>query len=86
MPATRRAVPLGSLPTDDVVRVVVTIGTHAVRRQLATHGVRPGTVVRVLRGGGPGHGGMIVRCGDTRLALGPGEAAAIIVEPAMRAG
>lgn len=56
-------------------------GSDDVRRQLAIQGLQPGARVRLLQKAGRGHGGIVVLCGDTRLALGRREADGILVEP-----
>ena len=50
-------------------------GDDCVVERLASLGLVPGTTFKVMRGGSP----MAVAVGETRLALGPGWADALVV-------
>ena len=52
-------------------------GGHALAHRLTAMGVRPGTILTVVRGRGP----MIVEAGGQRLVLGRGMLDRILVEP-----
>ena len=54
-------------------------GGKLVRARLAVHGIVRGARLQVLQRGGRGRGGTIVMRGDTRLALGWGEASTILI-------
>lgn len=56
-------------------------GGRSLRACLAVQGVVPGAEVFVLQRAGLGHGGIIIRRGDTRLALGREEASRILLVP-----
>lgn len=56
-------------------------GSDDVRRRLAIQGLQPGARLQVLQKAGRGRGGIVVMCGETRLALGRKEADGILVVP-----
>ena len=79
---TRRAVvALREIVPGGICKVDRLTGSDEVRRQLAIQGLQPGARLRLLQKGGRGHRGIVVICGETRLALGRKEADGILVEP-----
>ena len=56
-------------------------GGRGVRERLAVQGLVQGVPVRMMQRAGRGHGGVVILRGDTRLALGKGEAAKVLVTP-----
>ena len=72
---------LRNLPPGATGRVDRLTGPDHIRRQLAVQGLQPGTRLRLLQKAGRGHGGMVVMCGDTHLALGRRETDGILILP-----
>lgn len=70
---------LRALPTGSSARVAALTGGHDLVARLAALGLTPGTRLEVAQN--PGHGPVIVLVRDTRLVLGRGEAAHILVTP-----
>ena len=56
-------------------------GGRGVRERLAVQGLVRGAQVQMMQRAGRGLGGVVILRGDTRLALGRGEAAKILVTP-----
>ncbi len=70
---------LRTLPTGSFARVAALTGGHELMARLAALGLTPGTRLEVAQN--PGHGPVIALVRDTRLVLGRGEAAHILVIP-----
>jgi Fur family transcriptional regulator, ferric uptake regulator len=73
------ALSLRALPTGSSARVAALTGGHDLVARLAALGLTPGVRLEVAQN--PGHGPIIVLVRDTRLVLGRGEAAHILVTP-----
>jgi Fe2+ transport system protein FeoA len=80
-PPPDTAIALRNLPPGATGRVDRLTGPGHIRRQLAVQGLQPGARLRLLQKAGRGHGGIVVMCGDTRLALGRREADGILILP-----
>lgn len=78
-PAPDEARSLRALPTGSSARVAALTGGHELVARLAALGLTPGVRLEVAQN--PGHGPVIVLVRDTRLVLGRGEAAHILVTP-----
>lgn len=74
-----RAFPLSIASEEEWVRVVGINGGKNLLKRLITIGLIVGTEVQVLQR--EKHAGLIVRCGETRVALCIGIAHKIVVEP-----
>lgn len=70
---------LRGLPTGSSGRVAALTGGHGLIARLATLGLTPGVAFEVAQNSG--YGPVIVLVRDTRLALGRGEAAHVLVAP-----
>ena len=70
--------PLTDLATDEEGAVMQLTGGKILVSRLATLGFTPGAPLRMIRN--YGHGPIIVRVRDTRIALGRGEATKIMVQ------
>ena len=77
---TTKGVTLSTVQTGTVVRINEIRGGHGFLSRLASLGFTPGAPLRVIQN--YGHGPIIVSLRDTRVALGRGEAAKIVVEQA----
>jgi len=77
--APDEALSLRALPTGSTARVAALTGGHELVARLAALGLTPGVRLEVAQN--PGHGPVIVLVRDTRLVLGRGEAAHILVTP-----
>lgn len=71
------AVPLNTLRAGESGTVAEIYGGHHLRSRMLTLGLTPGAGVTVLQN--YGHGPLIVRVRDTRVALGRGEAEKVFV-------
>jgi len=69
---------LGSVPSGESVQIRGMDGGHQFLSRLASLGFTPGAHLEVMQN--YGHGPIIVRLRDTRVALGRGEAEKIRVE------
>ena len=69
---------LGSVRSGESVQIQRMAGGHQFLSRLASLGFTPGAQLEVLQN--YGHGPIIVRLRDTRVALGRGEAEKILVE------
>ena len=69
---------LGSVRSGESVQIRRMAGGHQFLSRLASLGFTPGAQLKVLQN--YGHGPIIVRLRDTRVALGRGEAEKILVE------
>jgi ferrous iron transport protein A len=69
---------LGSVQIGESVQIRRLAGGHQFLSRLASLGFTPGAHLKVLQN--YGHGPIIVRLRDTRVALGRGEAEKILVE------
>ena len=69
---------LGSVQSGELVKIRRMAGGHQFLSRLASLGFTPGAQLQVLQN--YGHGPIIVRLRDTRVALGRGEAEKILVE------
>ena len=76
---TENSTRLSTLKTGVSARVEKMRGGHSFLSRLATLGFTPGARLRVVQN--YGHGPIIVNLRDTRVALGRGEAAKILVRP-----
>ena len=65
------------------LQCVAILAGRGVWRHLAAMGLVPGAVITVLNSRGPG-GPLMIRIGDTRLALGWGMAQRVMVRPLVR--
>jgi len=74
-----RAFPLSIAGEEEWVRVVGINGGKNLLKRLITIGLIVGTEIQVLQR--EKQAGLVVRCGETRVALGIGMAHKIIVEP-----
>jgi ferrous iron transport protein A len=79
---TTNGVSLSAVQTGTVVRINEIRGGHGFLSRLASLGFTPGAPLRVIQN--YGHGPIIVSLRDTRVALGRGEAAKIVVEETPR--
>lgn len=66
---------LEAVPKGTTVIVTATSGGRSCTQRLADMGVRPGTVVRVMKGGGP----VMIDVGGSRLMIGRGLSSKITV-------
>lgn len=71
------AIPLSALRTGEAGNVAEVHGGHHLRSRMLTLGLTPGARVTMLQN--YGHGPLIVRVRDTRVALGRGEAEKVFV-------
>jgi len=79
LPVTRA---LASCLRGEEVEIADVLGGHGIKQRLLAMGLTRGTLVKVLTGDGP----VVVEARETRLALGRGEAAKVIVkQPATEA-
>jgi Fe2+ transport system protein FeoA len=69
---------LGSVQSGESVQIRRMAGGHQFLSRLASLGFTPGAQLEVLQN--YGHGPIIVRLRDTRVALGRGEAEKILIE------
>ncbi len=76
-PAPLTLIPLSALRTGEVGIVASLVGGHNLRSRMLTLGLTPGAEVIVLQN--YGHGPMMVRVRDARVALGRGEAEKVLV-------
>ena len=79
---TTNGVSLSAVQTGTVVRIHEIRGGHGFLSRLASLGFTPGAPLKVIQN--YGRGPIIVSLRDTRVALGRGEAAKIVVEEAKR--
>jgi ferrous iron transport protein A len=75
---------LGSVRSGESVQIRRMDGGHQFLSRLASLGFTPGAQLEVIQN--YGHGPIIVRLRDTRVALGRGEAEKILVEKVIEAG
>lgn len=78
MTAEDRRVPLSQMPVGEQAIVLEFQGGRTVRHRLASLGFTPGVPVSMIQN--YGRGPLIVSVRGTRVALGRGEAARILVE------
>ncbi|MCS7177814.1 MAG: FeoA family protein [Anaerolineae bacterium] len=76
-----RVCPLSALRGGEVGVVAALSGGHSLRGRMLAFGLTPGAEVTVLQN--YGHGPMMVQVRGTRVALGRGEAANILVRRRM---
>ncbi len=76
-PSQEDGVPLSALRTGERGVIAQLLGGHSLRSRMVSLGLTPGAPVTVLQN--LGHGPLIVRVRDTRVALGRGEAGKVIV-------
>ncbi len=76
-PAPLNLIPLSALRAGEVGIVDTLSGGHSLRSRMLTLGLTPGAEVTVLQN--YGHGPMMVRVRDARVALGRGEAEKVLV-------
>jgi ferrous iron transport protein A len=77
---TTNGVNLSAVQSGTLVRIHQIRGGHGFLSRLASLGFTPGAPLKVIQN--YGHGPIIVSLRDTRVALGRGEAAKIVVEEA----
>lgn len=70
-------VPLSALRTGEEGVITGLLGGRSLRSRMVSLGMTPGAAVTVLQNFG--HGPLIVRVRDTRVALGRGEAEKVLV-------
>jgi ferrous iron transport protein A len=75
---TKNGVSLTAVQSGESVQIKRMQGGHQFLSRLASLGFTPGALLQVVQN--YGHGPIIVRLRDTRVALGRGEAAKILVE------
>ena len=75
---TVSSVPLTQLAQSEEGTVVALRGGHGFVSRLATLGFTPGALLTMIQNFG--HGPLIVRVRDTRIALGRGEARHVLVQ------
>ena len=75
---TTKGVSLSVVQSGTLVRIHEIRGGHGFLSRLASLGFTPGAPLKVIQN--YGHGPIIVSLRDTRVALGRGEAAKIVVE------
>ena len=78
MPHKKSRITLSEITTGEAAIVLDFQGGRAVNSRLASLGFTPGVQIKMTQN--IGHGPLIVTIRDTRVALGRGEAAKIIVE------
>jgi len=71
-------IPLAELPMGAAGRISAVAGGRELSRRLLGLGLRVGSVIRVLHHRGAG---LVVACGDARVALGGGIVERLWVEP-----
>ena len=69
-------IPLGDLPIGATAQIVRILGGRDMARRLVALGLRPGSEVTVLHLRGRG---VLLSCGETRIALGGGVAEKVLV-------
>ena len=77
MPMTKNGVSLSAVKSGELVQIQQMKGGHHFLSRLASLGFTPGARLKVVQN--YGHGPIIVNVRDTRVALGRGEAAKILV-------
>ncbi len=79
MSMSRNGTNLSNIKNGEIVRIKEMKGGHGFLSRLASLGFTPGARLQVVQN--YGHGPIIVNVRDTRVALGRGEAAKILVSP-----
>jgi len=74
-----QAFPLGLAKEGERVKIVGIASGKSLAKRLTAMGLTDGTAIQVLQW--QPHVGFVVRCGETRLAIGAGMAHKIMVEP-----
>lgn len=82
-PMPPAAFPLAMAAPRQTLQCVAILAGRGVWRHLAAMGLVPGAAITVLNSRGPG-GPLMIRIGDTRLALGWGMAQKVMVRPLPR--
>lgn len=73
-------IPLGKSKTGQTVEIIRTRGGRGIKKRFKRMGLRPGTILQVVRNDFPGPMIISVNNGD-RLTLGKGQARHILVQP-----